>query len=212
MPHSLPLKASLKRGALIAAANWPLVAVQFVAEGTLKLLLGVPVVGGIFLVVLLLGADVEDVLARRRPRDHRHGVRRAARRTRSRSSASRRRSCIVLLGGSALTFVVKGGTVASSPQRRRRPAPIERPPLRLERRAPRQHRVHIEPFLDGCRRFWRRYVQLGACLLIAYARHRRRCISASSSAATRSPATPACCSAGRWSRRWRRACWSSGSR
>ena len=30
------LKATLKRGALVAAANWPLVAVQFVAESTLK--------------------------------------------------------------------------------------------------------------------------------------------------------------------------------
>ena len=39
------LKATLKRGALVAAANWPLVAVQFVAESTLKVLLGVPVVG-----------------------------------------------------------------------------------------------------------------------------------------------------------------------
>ena len=34
-----PLKTALKRGALLAAANWPLVLVQFVAEGTLKLLL-----------------------------------------------------------------------------------------------------------------------------------------------------------------------------
>src|SRR5947207_1696674 len=57
------LKAALKRGALLAAANWPLVVVQFIAEGTLNLLLAVPVVGGVFLVVLLLGADVEDVLA-----------------------------------------------------------------------------------------------------------------------------------------------------
>ena len=48
------LKATLKRGALVAAANWPLVAVQFVAESTLKLLLAVPVVGGLFLAVLLL--------------------------------------------------------------------------------------------------------------------------------------------------------------
>ena len=53
--HDAPgLKATLKRGALVAAANWPLVAVQFVAESTLKLLLAVPVVGGIFLVVLVL--------------------------------------------------------------------------------------------------------------------------------------------------------------
>jgi hypothetical protein len=46
--------------------------------------------------------------------------------------------------------------------------PIERPPLRLEavRRA---SRVHIDAFLDGCRRLWRRYLRLGGCLLIAYA-------------------------------------------
>ena len=57
------LKTTLKRGALIAVANWPLVAVQFVAESTLKLLLAVPVVRGVFLVVLLLGADVDQLLA-----------------------------------------------------------------------------------------------------------------------------------------------------
>ncbi len=47
MPHPPALKASLKRGAFIAAANWPLIAVQFIAEGTQQLLLAVPVVGGI---------------------------------------------------------------------------------------------------------------------------------------------------------------------
>ena len=62
MLHPPALKASLKRGAFIAAANWPLIAVQFIAEGTQQLLLAVPVVGGIVLVVLLLGADVEDVM------------------------------------------------------------------------------------------------------------------------------------------------------
>ena len=63
MAHSPGLKAVLKRGALVAAANWPLIAVQFVAEATLKLLLAVPVLGGIFLVVLLLGADVDELLS-----------------------------------------------------------------------------------------------------------------------------------------------------
>ena len=62
MPHPPALKASLKRGAFIAAANWPLIAVQFIAEGTQQLLLAVPVVGGIAMVVLLLGANVEEVV------------------------------------------------------------------------------------------------------------------------------------------------------
>ena len=48
------LKAALKRGALIAAANWPLVIVGFVADSSVKLLLAVPIVGGAFLVALLL--------------------------------------------------------------------------------------------------------------------------------------------------------------
>ena len=56
------LKVALKRGALLAAANWPLVAVQFVAESTLKLLLAVPVVGGVALVVLLLDAEAGTLL------------------------------------------------------------------------------------------------------------------------------------------------------
>ena len=36
------------------AANWPLVLVQFVTESILTLLLAVPIVGGAFLVALLL--------------------------------------------------------------------------------------------------------------------------------------------------------------
>ena len=58
--HSL--KPALKRGALIAAANWPLVVVQFVAESSLKLMLAVPIVGGAFLVALLLDASLSDLL------------------------------------------------------------------------------------------------------------------------------------------------------
>ena len=62
MSQAPGLKVALKRGALIAAANWPLVVVQFIADATFKLLLAVPVLGGIFLVVLLLNADVEELL------------------------------------------------------------------------------------------------------------------------------------------------------
>jgi hypothetical protein len=45
--------------------------------------------------------------------------------------------------------------------------PLERPPVRLQavRRA---SVVAIEPFLESCRRLWRRYVTLGACLLAVY--------------------------------------------
>src|SRR5215213_7815220 len=62
MAYSPGLKAALKRGALIAAANWPLVIVQFVTESILKLLLAVPIVGGAFLVALLLDTSMSDLL------------------------------------------------------------------------------------------------------------------------------------------------------
>src|SRR5207237_8601268 len=63
MSNSPGLKAALKRGALLAAANWPLVIVQFVAESSLKLLLAVPIVGGAFLVALLLDTSLTDLLS-----------------------------------------------------------------------------------------------------------------------------------------------------
>lgn len=167
MTHQLPLKAALKRGALIAAANWPLVVVQFIAEAMLKLLLAVPVIGGLFLVVLLLGAEVDDLLAGG-PRDIIASVFAALRTNPVAFVAFGTAFLLVLLGGSALTFVVKGGTMSLLANAEATTGPVERPPLRLDvvRRA---GRVHIDAFLDGCKRLWRRYLRLGGCLLIAYA-------------------------------------------
>lgn len=161
------LKSTLKRGALVAAANWPLVAVQFVAESTLKLLLAVPVVGGLFLVVLLLGANADEVLAG----DVREIVAQvfgAMRQNIAALVAFSTAFAVVLLGGSALTFVIKGGTVSLLADAEATAGPIERPPLSVQavRRA---NVVAIDPFLDGCQRLWRRYVRLGGCLLGAYA-------------------------------------------
>ena len=46
------LKLSLKRGALVTAANWQVVIVQFVADTLFKTLVAVPIVGGLVLVVV----------------------------------------------------------------------------------------------------------------------------------------------------------------
>jgi hypothetical protein len=165
--HHLPLRAALKRGAVIVAANWPLVVVQFIAESMLKLLLAVPVIGGLFLVVLLLGAEVDDLLAGG-PRDIVASVFAALRTNPVAFVAFGTAFLLVLLGGSAFAFVVKGGTMSLLADAEGSTGPIERPPLRLDavRRA---NRIHIEPFLDGCKRLWRRYLRLGGCLLVAYA-------------------------------------------
>jgi hypothetical protein len=166
MPHPPALKASLKRGAFIAAANWPLIAVQFIAEGTQQLLLAVPVVGGIVLVVLLLGADVEEVMAG----DMKSSIGAVVAALRAHPVALGLFGAsflVVLLGASMLTFVVKGGTVAILAEAESQAGPIERPPLRLAalRRA---NMTNIEPFLAGCRKLAGRYIKLGLCLLIVY--------------------------------------------
>lgn len=160
------LKTALKRGALVAAANWPLVAVQFVAESTLKLLLAVPVVGGIFLVVLLLGADLDEILSG----DVRQIIASVVGALWQAPAALAAFSVafgLVLLGGSALTFVVKAGTVSLLAKAEAHAGPIERSPLWLPaiRRA---SVTDIDPFLQACQRLWRRYVRLGGLLLLVY--------------------------------------------
>jgi hypothetical protein len=160
------LKVSLKRGALVAAANWPLVVVQFIAESILKLLLAVPVLGGIFLVVLLLDRDVAELLSGE-PSEIVTRVLQALTASPFAFVAFLLAFLLVLVGGSALTFVVKGGTVALLAEAEASAGPIERPPVRVQnlRRA---SRAHIDPFLDACQRLWRRYVRLGMCLLLFY--------------------------------------------
>ena len=51
------LKSTLKRGALIAAANWQVTLIQSVADSLFKLLIAVPILGGVLLVGLVLGAE-----------------------------------------------------------------------------------------------------------------------------------------------------------
>ena len=161
------LKLALKRGALMAAANWPLVAVQFLAESTLKLLLTVSVAGGVFLVVLaldaevetILSADIEAVIA---------AILGTLRQNPIALAAFVLSFLVVLIGASMLTFIVKSGTVSLLADADGTTGPIERAPLRL-RTLRRADRTAIEPFLDACRRFGPRYVKLGMCLLLVYA-------------------------------------------
>jgi hypothetical protein len=161
------LKAALKRGALIAAANWPLVIVQFVAEASLKLMLAVPIVGGAFLVALLLDTSLSELL-RGDARDVVTSIVAALMQSPTALAAFVGAGLLVLVGGSILTFVVKAGTISLLADAERVAGPVERPPLRLDalRRAA---VVHIEPFIDGCRRLWRRYVRIGLLLLCVYA-------------------------------------------
>ena len=167
MTQNPGLKAALKRGALLAAANWPLVIIQFVAESSLKLLLAVPIVGGAFLVALLLDTNLTDLL-RGDVREIVTAIVAALMASPAALVAFVMSVLLVLIGGSIITFVVKGGTVALLADAERVAGPIDKPPLRVEalRRA---SVVAIDPFLGGCARLWRRYVRIGLGLLIVYA-------------------------------------------
>ncbi len=160
------LKAALKRGALLAAANWPLVIVQFVAESSLRLMLAVPIVGGAFLVALLLDTSLADLL-RGDVRDIVTSIMSALMASPAGLTAFIVSGLLVLTGGSMLTFIVKGGTIALLAEAERTAGPIERPPLRLEALRTASI-VAIDPFLSGCARLWRRYVRIGIGLLLVY--------------------------------------------
>jgi hypothetical protein len=160
------LKHLLKRGALLAAANWPVIAIEFIAETTFQVLLAVPIVSAAILVAVLLGADLVDLL-----QDGLRGM--------FRTVASALLSepvalvsfvtafALVLLGGSALTFIVKGGTVDVLLAANGAAGRIEREPLTLEtlRSA---SMFSLQRFTAGCARLARPYLLLGFGLMVTY--------------------------------------------
>lgn len=161
------LKTSFKRGALVTAANWHVVVVQFVADALFKTLLAVPIVGGVFLVVLLVGGDPSDLLDLP-VRDMIPAMATVLLAQPVALAAFLFAVAIVLLGGSLLMFWVKGGTVTVLVAAEHGAGAIEHPPLRLPafRRAT---QFSLERFMAGAQGLFWRYVVLGAWLLATYA-------------------------------------------
>lgn len=162
----MDLKLLLKRGALLAAANWPVVAIQFVAETTFQVLLAVPLIGAAILVAVLLGADLADLL---------QGSFREIFTTIASTLMSEPLALVafmisfslVLLGGSVLMFVVKGGTVEVMLAANAAAPRIEREPLMLDtlRGA---SAFSLPRFTAGCGRLYRPYIAVGVLLMIVY--------------------------------------------
>jgi hypothetical protein len=163
----LTLRLLLKRGALLAAANWPVVAVQFVADAAFKIVLTIPVLGGTLLVVLLLGGNAAELLNQ--------GIRTAL--SDIAAALVARPVALVffllafliaLLGGSVFMFLIKGGTITVLAAGDRIAGPLEKGPWRLDslRRA---SAFSSDRFIDGCSWLFRRYLTLGIGLMIAYA-------------------------------------------
>ena len=147
------LKLLLKRGALLAAANWQTIAIQFAAETTFQVLLAVPIIGAAILVAVLLGGDLADLL---------QGGLREMFTTIASALMSEPVALIafivaftlVLLGGSVLMFAVKGVTVDVLLAANAETGPIEHAPIRIEalRGA---SRFTLERYLAGCARLFR---------------------------------------------------------
>lgn len=160
------LKTALKRAALLTAANWPVVLIQFAAESTFKLLLAVPVIGGVFLVTLLLGRNLWDLL-NGDLRDIVAGIASALYAQPVALASFALAFGTVLAGGSALMFLVKGGTVSVLADANRTVGPIQAPPLRLAAFHA-ASRFSIENFMSGAALLSRRYLTLGFELVGVY--------------------------------------------
>jgi hypothetical protein len=162
----LDLKSLLKRGALLAAANWPTVAVQFVAQTTFQVIVAVPIIGAAVLVALLLGGDLANLL-QSSLKDMFSAIADALASEPVAFIAFLTAFAISVVGSSVLLSLVKGGTVDVIVASHRAAGPIEQSPLTLHllRQA---GRFDLARFMDGCRRLFTRYLALGLTGVLVY--------------------------------------------
>ena len=166
MALSSTLKLTLKRGALVAAANWPLTIVQAVADSLFKLLVAAPLLGGIFLVALVVGAEPVTLMSLEW-RDLATTI-----------AASLLSKPIVLMtwvaalgvvvaGGSLFVFLIKGGTVSVLVRGEREAGPIEQPPL-LPDVVAQAAAFSVDGFIEGANALFPSYARLGLVLMGLY--------------------------------------------
>jgi len=162
------LKLFLKRGALVTAANWQVVLVQFVADTLFKTLVAVPIVGGLVLVALVVGGNPFDLL---RLDDLTHTVSTMVAVLLAQPvalAAFVTAMGVILIGGSILMFAIKAGSVTVLLAGDRSAGTIEVPPLRMSalREA---NQATLERFTTGVRNLFPRYLRLGIALAGVYA-------------------------------------------
>jgi hypothetical protein len=167
MAAALPLRAALERGALITLANWPVVLIDFLIESLYKLTLAVPVVGGAFMVAVLLGADVRTLFA--------DGVRSTAgvvlaALTTAPVALWSFLAAVALVGvlGAAVMFRVKAGTLAVLVHAERASGEIPPSGFRIDW-FDRARMYGGRLVLDGVARFGGRTAQLAILLGATYA-------------------------------------------
>jgi hypothetical protein len=161
------LKLLLKRGALLAVANWQAVAIQFLAETTFQVLLAVPIFGAAILVAVAVGADLGDLL-QGSLREIATNIARALTSEPMALGSFVTAFSIAFAGGSALTCLVKGGTLDVLLAAHEAAGPIEREAITFESlRGAAQ--FSLPRFMGGCVRLFKPYLGLGLVLVGAYA-------------------------------------------
>ena len=166
MSSALTLRAAITRGALVSLANWQIVVIDFVVESLFKVSVAVPVVGGAFMVAVLLGIDVGSLLS--------DGVLAAVDRMRVALeqapvalAAFLAALTLVSIGGAILMFVAKAGTLAMLVDADRSASELQRSPLGST--GLRSARVFsLEAVLEAIRHFRRRSAVLAVWLGVAY--------------------------------------------
>ena len=160
------LKAAVKRGALIAAANWPVTLIQASADSLFKLLLAAPLIGGVFLVALAIGGEPTAIIAP----ESREMMATIATALMARPvvlAAFLLALAVVAVGGSTFVFLVKAGTVATLVQSERTAGPIEEPPLYVTA-VLRASRFSVDSYVESARALFPRYLRLGLMLMTVY--------------------------------------------
>jgi hypothetical protein len=150
----------------VAAANWPVTLVQATADSLFKLLMAVPLVGGVFLVALTVGAEPGSLFAL------------TWRELAATIIGSLAMHPLVLamfllslatvgIGGSLFVFLVKGGTIGVLVAGDRHAGPVEHPPLHFDAVA-RASRFSIELFVAQGQALFPSYAKLGFALMVVY--------------------------------------------
>jgi hypothetical protein len=151
----------------VTAANWPVIVIELVIESLLKFAVAVPVVGGAFMVAVLLGADVRTLLE--------EGLRSMAELILNLLTSAPMAFvsfvaavALVGFGGSLIMFVVKSGTLSVLVAGERAAPDADRTPVRLDwfRRS---SVYRVEDLLDAILHFRGRSIALTVVLGLAYA-------------------------------------------
>ena len=165
--HSEPfVKPVLKRGALVALANWPVTLIQATADSIFKLLIATPVLGGLLLVGLVIGSAPEDLL----DLEWREMAETIITSLLSHPvvlTAFLMSLAVVVVGGSLFIFLIKAGAVAVLVRGEREAGAIEQPPLHFDV-VSRASRFSAELFIDSARSLFPRYMRLGFMLMAIY--------------------------------------------